>query len=69
MSFDPYAIFLAIIFSLVGYCAWRYGRKTQSGRHMILAVALMGYGYFVTNPWWSLAVGSVLTVLLFWPKF
>ena len=60
-------IFIGIAFSLVGWGAWRYGRRIQSGRHMILAVALMAYPYFVWNTWWSLATGSVLTGLLFWP--
>ncbi len=67
MSFDPYSIIIGIAFGIVGYAAWRYGRKNQSARHMILAVMLMGYGYFVPNPWLCLAAGLALTFFLFWP--
>ena len=33
-----------------------------------IGVALMAYGYFVTNAWVSLAIGSVLTLALFFPR-
>jgi len=66
-SIDYKTIFIGIFFSIVGFGAWRYGRKSQSGRHMLLGVALMFYPYFVPNPWWSLLVGSLLTIFLFWP--
>ncbi len=66
-SFDYSTIFVGILFSLVGWLAWRFGRKTQSGRHMMLGVGLMAYAYFVTNVWISLGIGSALTLLLFWP--
>jgi energy-coupling factor transporter transmembrane protein EcfT len=60
-------IFVGILFSLVGFAAWRYGRMKQSIRHLLLAVALMVFGYFVPNPWLGLLIGGVLTGLLFWP--
>lgn len=66
-SFDMKTVVAGIFFSLVGFSAWRYGRHSQSGRHMILAVVLMAYPYFVPGFWWSLLVGSSLTVFLFWP--
>ncbi len=66
-SFDVKTIVIGIVFSIVGWMAWRYGRRHQSGRHMILGVVLMVYPYFVSNLWWSLALGSLLTVSLFWP--
>lgn len=66
-GFEMKTIVVALFFSIVGYCAWRHGRHAQSGRHMILAVLLMVYPYFVWNFWWSLIAGSALTVFLFWP--
>ncbi|OGQ21531.1 MAG: hypothetical protein A3I05_03255 [Deltaproteobacteria bacterium RIFCSPLOWO2_02_FULL_44_10] len=66
-SDDIYSIFVAVLFSIVGFAAWRYGRRSQSGRHMILGVVLMGYGYFVHNVWWSLGIGTLLVIFLFWP--
>jgi uncharacterized membrane protein len=67
-GFSLYAILLAVFFGLVGFAAFRYGRKNSEPRHLILGVALMAYGYFVTNAWVSLAIGSVLTLALFFPR-
>jgi hypothetical protein len=67
MSFDLNTILVGIFFGLVGFSAWRYGKNAASGRHMLLGAGLMGYAYFVTNIWASLAIGCALTVFLFWP--
>ena len=64
-GFSLYTILLAVIFGLVGFAAFRYGRKNSEPRPLILGIALMAYGYFVTNAWVSLAIGSVLTLGLF----
>jgi MFS family permease len=58
-------IVIAVAFSIVGYAAFRYGRKHGEPRPLILGIALMGYGYFVSNPWLSLGIGAVLTLFLF----
>jgi hypothetical protein len=34
----------------------------------VLGVLLMVYGYFFSNPWISLLVGALLTVLIFVPR-
>jgi len=67
MDFDSPAFYLSLFFGLVGFSAWRYGRRVSSERHLILAVLLMSYGYFMSNAWISLFLGASLTVLLFWP--
>ncbi len=67
MNLDFYTILYGVLFGLVGIAAWQYGRRQASGRHMLLGVALMCYGYFVPGKLWSLLVGVVLTALLFWP--
>ena len=51
----------------VGFAAFRYGRKNGEPRPLVLGVALMAYGYFVSNAWLSLAIGAILTILLFYP--
>lgn len=61
-------IVVAVVFGMVGFAAFRYGRKNGEMRPVVLGVALMAYGYFVSNAWVSLAIGSVLTVLLFFPR-
>lgn len=67
-NFSFATILVAILFGLVGFAAFRYGKKNGEPRHLFLGIALMAYGYFVTNVWVSLAVGAVMTLLLFFPR-
>jgi MFS family permease len=67
-GFSVYTLILAVLFSLVGFAAFRYGRKNSEPRPLIIGIALMAYGYFVSNAWVSLAIGSVLTLALFFPR-
>jgi hypothetical protein len=60
-------IVVAVFFSLVGFVAFRYGKKNNEPRQLFLGIALMAYGYFVSNAWVSLAIGAALTALLFFP--
>jgi hypothetical protein len=52
----------------VGFAAFRHGKRNGEPRQLFLGIALMAYGYFVTNVWLSLAVGALLTLLLFFPR-
>ena len=61
-------ILIAVVFSLVGFSAYRYGKKNAEPRKLFLGIALMAYGYFVSNAWVSLSIGAVLTLLLFFPR-
>ena len=61
-------IVIAVVFSIVGFAAFRYGRKNQEPRPLFLGIALMAYGYFVSNAWISLGIGALLTLLIFFPR-
>jgi hypothetical protein len=61
-------ILVAVLFGLVGFAAFRHGKKNSEPRPLFLGIALMAYGYFVSNAWLSLAIGAVLTLLLFFPR-
>ena len=67
-DFSLATIIIAVVFGLVGYAAFRYGRKNGETRPLVIGIALMAYGYFVTNAWISLGIGTVLTALLFVPR-
>jgi hypothetical protein len=67
-SFSLASILIAVVFSIVGYAAFRYGRKNGETRPLLLGIGLMAYGYFVNNAWVSLGIGAVLTLLLFFPS-
>jgi len=61
-------IAVAVLFGLVGFAAFRYGKKNNEPRPLFLGIALMAYGYFVSNAWVSLGIGAVLTLLIFFPR-
>ena len=67
-GFSLATILLAVLFGLVGFAAFRHGKKNGEPRPLFLGIALMAYGYFVTNAWVSLVVGSLLTLALFFPR-
>ena len=64
-SISVATIVIAIVFSIVGYAAFRYGRKNGEPKPLMIGIALMAYGYFVSNPWVSLGIGAALTAFLF----
>lgn len=64
----PANIFIVVLFSFVGLAAFRYGKKNDGTRPLVLGVLLMVYGCFVSNPWLSLLAGGVLTALIFFPR-
>jgi len=61
-------VLVAVLFGLVGFAAFRYGKKNSEPRPLFLGIALMAYGYFVSNVWLSLGIGALLTLLLFFPR-
>ena len=63
-----WTVLIAVVFGIVGYMAFRHGRKNSEPRTLFLGIALMAYGYFVSNAWISLGIGAVLTLLLFFPR-
>jgi uncharacterized YccA/Bax inhibitor family protein len=67
-GFSLATIAVAVVFGLVGFAAFRYGKKNGEPRQLFLGIALMAYGYFVTNVWLSLAIGALLTLFLFFPR-
>ena len=67
-GFSLATILVAVLFGLVGFAAFRYGRKNNEPRPLFLGIALMAYGYFVTNAWISFGIGALLTLLLFFPR-
>ncbi len=50
----------AIFFGLIGYVAYRHGRKVERRPTRWLGVALMVYPYAVTQTWLLYGVGAAL---------
>ena len=57
---SPAYIVGVILFSIVGFVAYRFGKKTSRPATKWLGVALMLYPYVVSNTWAMYAVGVAL---------
>ncbi len=55
----------AIVFSIVGYGAWRYGKKQSNAKLRWLGLALMLYPYLIAETWLLYAVGGGLCIALY----
>jgi hypothetical protein len=54
-----------LLFGLIGWAAWRHGRKTQQPKPKWLGLALMLYPYATPQTWLLYAVGVGLCGWLF----
>lgn len=62
---SPAYIFGVIIFSVIGYAAYRYGKKTSREVTKWLGVVLMLYPYAISSTWQLYVVGTALSVGLY----
>jgi uncharacterized membrane protein len=62
---SPAYLLGAIFFGLVGYAAYRYGKKKTLSRVKWLGVALMIYPYAITATWLLYIIGFGLCVALY----
>jgi len=65
VTFTASNLFGQILFGSIGLTAFVYGKKQSSFKTMLLAVAIMGFPYVVSETWMLYAIGGVLTLLLF----
>jgi len=54
-----------VIFSIIGWSAFRYGKREKSVRPMAIGAALMIYPYFIANTFLAYVIGIALTAALF----
>ena len=66
-DFSAAKIFAWIIFGVIGFAVFLYGKKSKSFRHIIIGVALMAYPYFVSGTFFLYLVGiAFIAALYFW---
>jgi len=53
------------LFSIIGYAAYRYGKKTSAKTTKWIGVAIMLYPYAISETWQLYAVGTALCVSLY----
>ena len=54
-----------VLFSIIGYAAYRYGKKASVPTTKWVGVALMLYPYFVSETWLMYVVGLCLCLWLY----
>jgi len=62
---SPAELFASILFGLIGTAVFMYGKRRASGLHILIGVCLMGFPYFVSNPWLIYAIGIALCAALY----
>jgi Sodium:neurotransmitter symporter family len=55
-----------VVFAIVGYVAYRYGKKMSLPTTKWIGIALMLYPYAVTATWLLYVVGAGLCVWAYW---
>lgn len=66
LTLPSYAyIFGAVAFSVVGYAAYRHGKKTARSSPRWLGLTLMLYPYAVSETWLLYALGAALCIVLY----
>ena len=59
-------LFGSILFSLVGFAAFRYGKKLGEFATMGIGLVLMVYPYAVGETWLLYVLGALLCGALYW---
>jgi len=62
---SPLYILGSLLFGIVGYVAFRHGRKTTRMEMTIAGVVLMLYPYLVPETWMLWVIGAGLTAWVF----
>ena len=62
---SPVYIVAAIVFGIIGFAAYRYGKKTARVKVKWIGVALMLYPYVISDTWLLYVVGAGLCIGLY----
>lgn len=61
----PAYLFGTLLFGIIGFAAWRYGRKAAHPAAKWLGIALMFYPYAVSQTWLLYTFGGALCAALY----
>lgn len=57
MNFSLSTLIAGFVFGVFGWYIFREGKREANAKRLALGITLMAYGYFITNPWATWAVG------------
>lgn len=63
---SPAYLFGALLFGIVGFAAYRYGKKAARSSTRWTGFTLMVYPYAVSETWLLYALGTALCAGLYW---
>lgn len=69
ISLEPYNLLAGLIFGMIGWGAFAYGRRLDLWQPRAIGAALMAYPYFVSHPILIWVVGVALLVLLWFKHY
>jgi hypothetical protein len=61
----PGVLLGSLIFGLIGFAAFMYGKKAARWRPLAIGTALMVYPYFIDREWLLWTIGVTLCVALY----
>ena len=62
---SPAYLIGVILFSIIGYAAYRYGKKAEAATTKWIGVAIMLYPYAISETWQLYTVGVALCIGLY----
>jgi hypothetical protein len=62
---SPADLFGSLLFGVIGFAAFIYGKKSALWKPMTIGLVLMIYPYFIPQTWLLYAIGCALTAGLF----
>ncbi len=67
MDFDVKNLAVTLVFSTIGLAYFSYGKRQRLPRVIACSVLLMSYSLFLDSIWWNIGIGTVLSVVAFYP--
>ena len=56
---------VGLVTGVIGFGGFRYGKSNDSTRHIVYGILLMAYPYVVYQLSYSIGIGVILTLLMF----
>jgi len=63
---SPAALFASLVFGVIGFAAFMYGKRHAVMVPMVLGIALMAFPYFVPDAWMIWLIGALLTAAIWY---
>ncbi len=60
---DSSTLLWGMLFGSLGLGYLQYGKKQKRAVPFACGLALIVFPYFITSPWWTIAIGLVLSVM------